>query len=443
MKPLNRRHFLETSAALAAAAGAARATLVQANEQGDLEREQPVDKDLLPPSRVAVMGLNGRGKQLIPTFLNFPSVQISYLCDPDANTIPPAVKLITDANRPEPKAVKDFRTALDDPEVDVLVCAAPDHWHALATILACQAGKDVYVEKPVSHNLVEGRRMVEAARHYKRIVQAGMQRRSGSEFIEAVKRIGEGQIGQVHLARTWITSIRPSIGHESVTQPPENLDFDLWAGPGAADGYKSNLVHYHWHWRWDYGTGECGNNGIHAIDIARWGMGVGLPRYVSSGGNKYFFDDDQETPDTQVACFDYEHGSITWEHRTWSDRGIDGNTFGIVFYGSEGTLALVDNGFTIFKGKKTVDQFQGAPRSEMMDNHVRNFLTCCHTRGIPNADIEIAHLSTGLCHLANIAWRTRSTLEFDAASETIVGNPAAARLLSRTYRAGYELPRIG
>ena len=212
----------------------------------------------------------------------------------------------------------DFRRALDAREVDLLVCAAPDHWHALATVWACQAGKDVYVEKPCSHNPAEGRAMVRAARTHQRVVQVGTQRRSAEDLIAAVERVRSGRLGKVHLARAWIASVRPNIGHVAPTAPPASLDFDLWAGPAVDPHYQKNLVHYHWHWRWLYGTGECGNNGIHGLDIARWALGVDAPEYVSSGGRKYHFDDDQETPDTQFATFDFADAAIEWEHRTWN-----------------------------------------------------------------------------------------------------------------------------
>jgi predicted dehydrogenase len=329
--------------------------------------------------------------------------------------------------------------ALEDPDVDVLVCAAPDHWHALATVWACQAGKDVYVEKPVSHNIVEGQTMIAAARKYKRVVQAGTQRRSGADYQAAVEEIRKGRLGKVHMARAWITSTRPNIGHDQPSDPPANLDFNLWAGPAPDQPYKKNLVHYHWHWRWNYGTGECGNNGIHALDVARWGLGVDAPHTVCCGGGKYSFDDDQETPDTQLATFDFDDACIQWEHRTWNKRGIDGQGFGITFYGTEANLMCGAKGWTIMQGDKEIAKHEGA---DMESAHLKNFLDCLVSRDKPNADIEIAHQSTQLCHLANIAWRTRSTVRFDGAAGKIVDNPAAEALLGRTYRKGFELPKI-
>jgi len=443
MSPITRRSFLETGAVAVAAAmadglvsrGPGSPRAVRAAEPAESPRNRE-------PVRVAVMGVNGRGRGLISGFLQFPEVEITHICDPDSAVIPAAVKQVTDQNRKEPAVESDFRRLLDGNQIDALVCSAPDHWHALATVLACQAGKDVYVEKPVSHNIVEGRRMVEAARHYNRVVQVGTQRRSTEAVIEAIDRVRSGRLGKVHFVRAWITSVRPSIGHKPPSDPPKNLDFSLWAGPAVNPKYSQNLVHYHWHWRWLYGTGECGNNGIHALDVARWGLGVDAPEIVTCGGNKYFFDDDQETPDTQLATFDFADAAIQWEHRTWSKQGIDGADFGVVFYGTDATLALLNNGWKIYEDRKVVEENAGTSRSDGQHQHIASFLDCRQTRERPSADVEIGHKSTLLCHLANIAWRTRSTVRFDGKTETIVDNPAASALLGREYRKGFELPDI-
>ncbi|MBM81714.1 MAG: dehydrogenase [Planctomycetaceae bacterium] len=425
MSDVNRRSFLQ---ATSAAAIATSVHVASAQEETKDEEKKPI--------RMAVMGVNGRGRQLISGFSKFPEVQITHVCDPDARVIPRAIQTLSKLGKPTPKVEKDFRTVLDDPNVDVLVCAAPDHWHALATILACQAGKDVYVEKPVSHNIVEGRRMIEAARKYKRVVGSGTQRRSGADFQAAIKQLRSGRLGDVNFARCWINSTRPNIGYAKPKKAPSDLDFDLWCGPAGNDGYLDNLIHYHWHWRWNYGTGESGNNGIHALDIARWGLDVDYPNTVCCGGDKYFFDDDQETPDTQLATFDFDNAAIQWEHRTWSRRGIEGNSFGIAFYGSEASLITQKSGWSIFRGDKLIETHKGAERELA---HLGNYLECLRTREKPNADIEICHKSTVLCHLANIAWRTRSTIQFDGEDEAIIGNDEAAALLSRTYRKGFEI----
>jgi predicted dehydrogenase len=432
MSDLNRRNFLANSAAGASALSAAHLFAAQSRTEKTAAGRKPV--------RMLIMGVNGRGKQLIKGFLSFDHVDVAYIAEPDENVIPSAVKMVTDRGREEPKVVKDFRTVLDRDDWDVLVCAAPDHWHALATILACQAGKDVYCEKPASHNVIEGRRAVQAARHYNRVVGTGTQRRSGADFKKAIEIVQSGRLGDVNMARCWINSTRPNIGYKEVTEPPSNLDFNLWAGPGPGNDYKENLVHYHWHWRWAYGTGECGNNGIHALDIARWGMGIESPDRVTCGGGKYFFDDDQETPDTQLAQFDFDDGVITWEHRTWCRRGIEDSSFGIAFYGSEASLVCGSGGYTIYRGTKEIEKEKSAERELA---HLGNFLDCLETRERPNADIEINHRSTTLCHLANIAWRTQKTLKWDGKQEEFIGEPQANALLGRDYRAGFELPEIG
>ncbi|HUG18298.1 MAG TPA: Gfo/Idh/MocA family oxidoreductase [Planctomycetaceae bacterium] len=428
MSDLNRRTFLGTATAASLASG-----LYSASSAAQEEKKRL-------PVRMAIMGVNGRGKQLIKGFAEFDHVEFAYICEPDENVIPSAVKMITSAGRPEPKVVKDFRVALEDPNVDVLVIAAPDHWHALATVMACQAGKDVYCEKPASHNIIEGRRAVDAARKYQRVVGCGTQRRSGADFHKAVEIVKSGRLGDVNMARCWINSTRPNIGYEDPIAPPSNLDFDLWAGPGPIDEYKKNLVHYHWHWRWAFGTGECGNNGIHALDIARWGMGMDSPEIISCGGGKYFFDDDQETPDTQLAQFDFKDGVIQWEHRTWCRRGIEDSTFGIAFYGSEGSMILGSGGYKIYN--KADKEIESEPAAERELAHLGNFLDCLESRERPNADIEVCHKSTNLCHLANIAYRTRSTLRWDGEKEEFLDNPEANKLLGRDYRKGYELSEV-
>jgi predicted dehydrogenase len=436
MPSVNRREFLGTSA-VGIGLAALQSGVFAANEGAKAE---------VAPVRMAVMGVNGRGKGLLSGFCGFPQVEIAYICDPDADVIPDAVKIVTDKGKKIPKVEKDFRTALDDQDVNVLVCAAPDHWHALATVWGCQAGKDVYTEKPVAHNPTEGRRMVEAARRYNRVVGAGTQRRSAPHIQDAIKLIHEGKLGDLAFVRSWITSQRPNIGKDQITSPPQNLDFDLWCGPAPNNGYKKNLVHYHWHWRWDYGTGECGNNGIHFMDVARWGAGVEYPEHVASGGGKYVFDDDQETPDTLLSTFDFGDLAIQWEHRTWSPRGLEGDSSGVEFYGSEASLLIDGKGWTMFglekdKKKKEIVLAQGEPKDHEKP-HLQNFLDCLVSRNKTNADIETAHRSTLLCQLANISWRTRSTLKFDGKTESIVGNDAATALMSRSYRKGFELPVI-
>ena len=259
-----------------------------------------------------------------------------------------------------------------------------------------------------------------------------------------MERVRGGRLGQVHLARTWITSVRPNIGHAAGHLSAARRSISI-SGPGPAldPHYKKNLVPYHWHWRWLYGTGECGNNGIHFLDLARWGLGVEAPQFVTCGGNRYHFDDDQETPDTQLATFDFNRAAIEWEHRTWSKHGEEGSPFGVVFYGTDATLVALENGWKIYHDRKVVEEHAGTGHARLGPSALSATFSIADRRGNrPVADIEIGPSQTSLCHLANIAWRTRSTLRFEGTTETIADNPAGTALLSREYRKGYQLPAI-
>jgi len=418
MNDLTRRRFLHSSAAgltALAAAGAA---------------DKPSEK-----VRLAVMGLRNRGKQLAQGFCAFDDVEVAYLVDPDANVLAPAMKSVEQKQKRAPKTEKDIRKVLEDKDVDAVVVAAPDHWHALATVWACQAKKHVYVEKPLSHNLVEGRRMVEAARKYQRVVQVGTQRRSAPHFQSAAEFVRKGSLGKVPFARTWIAGDRKTIGKAKDGDAPAGVDYDLWLGPAPARPFNPNRFHYNWHWFWDYGTGELGNNGIHALDVARMCLGLDAPTRVTSGGGKFYYDDDQETPDTQVATFDFPGCTVVWEHRIWSKTGFAGEPWGIALYGEKGTLVFDKKGWHVEDGVEASDK-----AADVEKPHLRNFLDCLKDGKRPNADVEEGHRSTRLCHLGNIAFRTGRALRFDAESETIPGDKEAARLLGRAYRDPFILP---
>jgi predicted dehydrogenase len=429
MKPMNRRTFLSQSVQ---AGGAAVATSALA---GALHGSMAANEKLV----IAVMGVRGRGKALVSEFAGLEDVEVAAVCDIDESVLPAAVAAAESKQGKAPRTERDFRRLLDDPSIDALAIAAPDHWHALATIYACQAGKDVYVEKPVSHNLIEGRRMVEAARRYDRVVQVGTQRRSGAHFATMVDYVQSGKLGKVSLARTWIIHKRPNIGYAQDEPVPSGVDYDLWLGAAPMRPFNRNRFHYNWHWFWDYGTGELGNNGVHAIDVARWGLGVEYPTHVTSGGGKFFFDDDQQTPDTQIVTYDYPGASLVWEQRLWSTHGVEDRGFGIAFYGDQATLLIDQKGWTVTADGEVVDS---SPGSEMEFAHLRNFVDCVRSRNKPNADIEVGHLSTALCHLGNIAHRTGRRLAFDATGERFKNDPEADALLGREYRPGWELPSV-
>jgi predicted dehydrogenase len=417
MSALDRRRFLQASAALPAltAAGAA---------------DRPTEKIVL-----GVLGVNGRGAGLLRAFSGFPDVEIAYVCDPDERVVPRALKGLSDRHRRTPRVVQDLRKVLEDRDVTGVVVATPDHWHALATVWACQAGKHVYVEKPISHNLVEGRRMVEAARKYRRVVQVGTQRRSMAHYASALEVVRSGKLGKVPFARTWIAGNRKTIGKKADAAVPPGVDYDLWLGPAPKRPFNPNRFHYNWHWNWDYGTGELGNNGIHMLDVTRWLLGLEAPVRMTSAGGKFYYDDDQQTPDTMVAAFDFAGTTVLWEHRIWSRTGLAGEPFGVMLYGEKGTLVFDRKGWHVEDGITASDRGAEAERP-----HLRNFLDCVRSGKRPNADIEEGHKSTRLCHLGNIAYRLGRALRFDAANETLVGDAEANGLLGRSYRKPFVVP---
>ncbi|MEY2409335.1 MAG: hypothetical protein QOF48_2005 [Verrucomicrobiota bacterium] len=423
-KPFSRRAFIHRSALAASAVALPFPGRVRA-------AESPGDKII-----VGVMGVNGRGTDHARALSGMSNVEIAYLCDVDSRAADKAAKAIGDKVARAPKTVKDFRRILDDKNVDALFIATPDHWHAPATILACAAGKHVYVEKPASFNAREGELAVAAARKHNRVVQLGTQRRSYPGVIEAIQKLREGALGRVLFSRGWYNNARASIGHGKVGPVPDWLDWELWQGPAPDRPFHSNYVHYNWHWFWHWGTGELGNNGIHSLDICRWGLGVDYPVRVSSGGGKYRHDDDQETPDTHTVTFDFGGKSLAWEGRSWHPRGVEGSSFGIAFYGEKGTMVIDGGNYKIFDFKGAeVDKGSG-PSSDK--SHFENFLECIRTGKRPRADIEEGHKSTLLCHLGNIAWRTGHTLNIDPKTGRILDDSAAQALWSREYRPGWE-----
>ncbi len=425
---LDRRHFITKTAAGSAAAGLAIAQTAGGEEKS-------ASKQVV----VGVMGLS-RGRSLAATFSKQPNVVVKYICDVDATRADSCAKMLASQFGKNPQAVGDFRTMLDDKEVDVLVCAAPNHWHAPATILGCAAGKHVYVEKPCSHNPREGELMVEAARKHKRAVQMGTQRRSSPGWIEAVRQLREGVIGRVYLSRAWYYNLRGSIGRGRQVNPPGHLNYDLWQGPAPRVEYRDNVVHYNWHWRWHWGNGELGNNGVHTLDLCRWGLDVDLPLRVTSSGGRYHHDDDQDTPDTHTVSFDFgDRRSITW-------LGLSCNRHGggfVSFYGDNGSMDLTSGGgYSIFdRGNKLVKEGGGNEVGE--SQHVANFVAAIRSDKplSLNAEIGTAHKSTLLCHLGNIAQRTDGAIACDPANGHIKNNPAAMRLWSREYEKGWE-PKV-
>ena len=429
MSDVNRRYFLMSSGLAAAAPLAARASSLNgANNR----------------VRVAIIGVKGRGNEHIRGFsaLSKDNVELAALCDVDESVLNQRISQVEQKSGKKPVAFTDMRKVFDDKSIDAVSFATPNHWHALGTIWACQAGKDVYVEKPASHNIFEGRQMVEAARKYNRIVQHGTQIRSSPALKEAMQMLRDGVIGDVYMAKGLCYKRRDTIGKAVEEKVPEGVHYDLWTGPAPVRPFTKNRFHYQWHWQWAYGNGDIGNQGVHQLDVARWGLGVALPSKVQSMGGHFMFDDDQETPNTQVTAFMYpaEKKMLTFEVRHW-DTPVEGTDLkvGILFLGSKGYMEIPSYGqYRIFLGKEAKP---AGTRKEDGD-HFANFVDAIRQRKpeILNAPIEEGHRSTVLAHLANISYRLGRTLTFDPKTETFPGDKEANNYLGRKYRSPYVVP---
>ena len=425
---INRRQFLGSSAKNAAGMAAGMVGLA-----GAVAQASPGER-----VRIAAIGVRSQGKSLALSMAGFADVDVVAVCDVDKSLLPGVSKLIGEIQGRTPRQEHDFRRILDDDSIDAVIIATPDHWHALLTIMACQAGKDVYVEKPVSHNICEGRRMVAAARKYNRVVQAGIHQRSGSHFRSAVEFVRSGKLGPVNLAKAWTVHRRKSIGFKNDTPIPQGVDYDMWLGPAPQRSFNPNRFHYNWRWFWDYGTGEMGNWGVHMLDIARWGLGVDLPTRISTTGGKYHFHDDQQTPDTHFVNYTYPGKTITWEHRLWSSHGLEGRSAAAAFYGEQGTLVVDRGGWKVFDMKESLS----SGTSDQAGTHHRNFIDCIKSREKPTSDIEIGHVTSALAHLGNIAYRLGRELTFDPRQMTFGNDGEANQFLSREYRKQWELPEV-
>lgn len=437
--PSTRRRFLQTSGA-----GAAAATVLHPQRARGAE-QSPNNKIIL-----GVIGPGGMGMNHLRGFAGTANVEVAYVCDVDAHRLANAAKEGAKHGK-EPRAVKDFRTILDDPAVDAVAIATPDHWHTPAAILACDAGKHVYVEKPVSHNVREGRLLIEAARRNNVQVLHGTQSRSTEHVAEAMERLAKGAIGEVLVAKAWNSQRRGSIGKSEPSDPPAHLDFDLWLGPAPKVPYRSNMLHSIWRWWYAYGCGDIGNDGVHDLDIARWGLGEAGERHpdrIAAMGGKYFFDDDMQWPDTHTVLFEYAPSGpgerprqLIFEQRIWSPYTQEGYENGNAFYGTEGMMILGKRGgYKIYgeRNKLVEDRPAGGPN---LKAHHENFLAAIRGEAKVHADATTAHLSSSLCHLGNIAVRTGRTLVFDPEGERVVDDPEANAMVTRDYSDHWSVPR--
>jgi predicted dehydrogenase len=398
----------------------------------------------------------------ISAFTSMPNVKLVAMCDVDQSVVRARLKDIESSGKEKPVCYTDARKLLEDKSIDAIFIATPHHQHTLQTIWACQAGKDVFVEKPCSHTMFEGRQIVAAARKYDRIVQVGTQSRSSNALQEAVTKMGEGLIGDVYMARGLCFKRRDTIGHAPEEPAPAEVDYDLWLGPAPRRPFTRNRFHYNWHWMWDYGDGDLGNQGTHEMDIARWGLGVRYPTKISAIGGHFMFDDDQETPNTVCCTYEFDDGGkkriLVFEVRHWISNhevGIrdpldvpspttDLNTIGNVFYGSKGYLAV--EGYTSYKSYLGQNQEPGpaatSPRPDVA--HYSNFINTVRSqkRTDLNADIEEGAISASLIQLAHISYRLGRSLHFDEKAFTCTGDVEATRMFTYDYRPPFIVPKL-
>jgi predicted dehydrogenase len=424
MRFLNRRDFLQDTAALAAAM--AGATAAVADEKPVVKKGPANDK-----LRVAVVGVNGRGMSHVSGFANRNNCVVTTICDCDEAVIGRAMKTVERAQGQAPKFEQDIRKIVENKDIDIVSIATPNHWHSLAAIWAIQNGKDVYVEKPVSHNVSEGRRIVEAARKYNRICQAGTQSRSGTGLREAMAFLHAGKLGKIKVARALCYKPRGSIGKVSGPQDiPKTIDYDLWCGPAPKNPLMRQRLHYDWHWIWDYGNGDLGNQGIHEMDKARWGLNKNeLAKSVISIGGRFGYVDDGQTANTQICVFDYGDCELIFEVRGLKTKDLLGAKVGNIYYGTEGYMVVPDysraTAFTL-SGEK-IQSWGGG------EDHFGNFVKAVRSRKVEdlNGDILEGHLSSALCHLGNISYRLGSEQQYDKAKGAFGDDKEAAETVER------------
>jgi predicted dehydrogenase len=442
---MNRRHFVMSSAA---AAGATFASSAFGGPNDTV--------------RVAVVGTRGQGNSHIKAYSGMKDVEIAALCDIDENILDQRLEQVEKSGRKRPARYTDLRQLLDkEKDIDCISIATPNHNHALQTIWGIQAGKHVYCEKPQTHNIFEAKQVVAAARKYNKIVQGGVNARSNGGPIEAVKNMREGLIGDVYMARGLCFKRRDTIGRAKPEPVPAGVHYDLWLGPAPKTEFTKNRFHYNWHWFWDYGNGDFGNQGIHELDIARWGLGVKYPTKVSAIGGHFMFDDDQQTPNTLNVAYEFNEGGkhkmLVFEVRHWDsnhEAGIGGpdggrnlNTVGNTFYGSNGYLAIDGyNKYESWIGKpaegKGGRSLEKGPAKTEGGSNWRNFIEVVKSgdRSKQNNDIEEGAISAVLMHLGNLSYRLGRTLNFDAAKMQVTGDSEANKMFTRQYRAPFIVP---
>ena len=435
---MDRRTFVSVSAAVAATALTAK-------------RSQAAPNDRIT---IAAIGVRGRGGSVLHAFSSRPNVDVKYVVDVDQSVRDGRASEVHDETGKKPEVVKDFRVALDDPAVDAIMLGTPTHWHAIPTIMACQAGKDVYVEKPDAHNIVEGQLMVAAAKKHERVVQLGTQSRSGQHFSAAMDYISQGHIGRTLFAKAWESARQGSLGKPADSDPPPGVDYDMWLGPAPKRPFNRMRFHGNWRWFFDYGAGDLGNDGVHRLDVAHWAFetalaaqgesSLGPVKSVSAHGGKCYFDDVQQWPDNLVCTYDFGAGRVlTYEMRIWTPYSMMGEAEGAAVLGDQGYVVIGNKSWRAYGPKnKLVREEQGGYENTIA--HVQDFLLCMQSRDKPAADLEtIGHPSSLLCHLGNAAWRAGHTLHFDSTNYRFLHDPEAEQYLTRpVYRKPWTLPKL-
>jgi predicted dehydrogenase len=403
---------------------------------------------------ICMMGVRGRGGGVLSTFASLAEVEVRYVCDLGERAREAGIARVEKQTGKKQIGIKDYREALDDKSLDALVSATPDHWHALPTIHACQAGKDVYVEKPDGHNIIEGQVMVAAAKKYSRVVQLGTQSRSGQHFLSCMEYLKTGALGKARFAKAWESARQGPIGFPPDSDPPAGIDYDFWLGPAPLRPFNRARFHGSWRWFFDYGTGDLGNDGVHRLDYARWALATAaaaqkeslplLPRAVSALGGKYYFNDAQEWPDTLMVTYDFAPGYLlTYEMRVWNGCPFLEESEGAAVHGDNGYVVIGNNKWRAYDGKGKLIKDEGGSYNNDIA-HAKNFLDCMRSRGKPNADLEtVGHPSSLLCHIGNAAWRAGRTLHFDPATYTFKNDAEANQFLTRReYRKPWVLPKV-
>ncbi len=436
---LDRRQFLAASSAAGLAAG------LGSFPQTTRAQEKPASRNEVV--RVACVGVRGKGQHHMNGLGSVPGTEVVALCDIDESILGAQSDELDKRTGRKVKRFTDYRQLVEDKDIDVVSIATCNHTHTLIAIAALEAGKDVYVEKPCSHNIWEGRQLVKAARKYGRMCQHGTQGRSSPAIREAIQKLRDGIIGEIYMARGLCFKWRPTIGRKADAPVPPGVHYDLWLGPAPERPFNPNRFHYEWHWNWDYGNGDMGNQGVHEMDMARWGLGVGLPTKVHAGGGHFMFDDDQQTPNTLVCVYQYpeQNKMLVFETRHWITNHEDygsgaSNAVGVTFFGSEGYMQVYYFGYKTFLGRSR----EPGPTATAGSNEYERFIAGVRSRNPDDLGVEIedGHLSSSLCHLGNIAYRLGRTVNFDPQTETFPGDEQANAMLSRDYRKPYVVNAV-